>query len=241
MLFHLKAAALGEGCIRVRYHGKYAYASLVLSGTTTHILSLGVSDTSLAAAAAALQTVITDNATLTIRDVVAAINAWNDTTAARAVLQGDFEAEILNAIESDVFGGTTSMYVAEAGTTTNLKNAWMNNLIIDNDVSGTTSLRVPHPSISKASCIIKSIKGHAGTSGTPTVTRTIYDSAGNILDSSGAIDAATDALLIAALPVYDEPIVFDGPVVVRDTCGTVGHNTATTMKVQYAFAQAKNY
>lgn len=242
MLLKLKAAALAEGAIRVRYHGKYAYAILELTVSTpaAPVLSLGVSDTSLAAAVSAMQTVITGNATLNHRDVVAKVNNWIDTTAAREVLEGDFRAELYNSLYTDIFGGTSSPYAAAAGTL-QLKNTWQDALIIDNDVAGTTSVMIPPPGTSKGYAVIKSIKGHPGTSGTPTVTRTIYDMDGNALDSSGAIATATDALLLAALPVYDEPICFDGPVIVRDTCANVAHNTATTMKIQWGLAQAKNF
>jgi len=243
MLLHLKAAALAEGAIRVRYTGKYKYASLtlVVSTPAAPVLSLGVSDTSLAAAVSAKQTVITGDATLNHRDVIGSINNWIDTTAAREVLEGDFHAELYNSLYNDVFGGTSSPYAAEAGTTYNLKNTWVDSLIIDNDVSGTTSVMIPPPGTSKGFAVIKSIKGHPGTSATPTVTRSIYDMDGNQLDTSGAIATATDALLLAALPVYDEPVVFDGPVIVRDTCATEAHNDATTMKIQWGLAQAKNF
>lgn len=242
MIFHLKAAALAEGAIRVRYKGKYAYAALVLTVSTpaAPVLALGVSDTSLADAVTNKATVITGDATLNHRDVVAAVNNWLASTASHEVLQGDFEAELYNSLNTDIFGGVSSPYESAAGSL-NFKNTWRDALVIDNNVAGTTTVMIPPPSMSKGPAVIKSIKGHAGTSGTPTVTRTIYDADGNVLDSSGAIATATDALLLAALPVYDEPIIFDGPVVIRDTCANVAHNDATTMKIQWTFAQAKHF
>jgi len=245
MLMKLKSAALAAGAIRIRYKGKYAYGSstLVVSSAAAPVLSLGVSDTSLAAAVSAMQTVITGDATFNHRDVIASINNWIDTTAARAVLQGDFEAELYNSLNTDIFGGASSPYAADAGTANNLKTTWRDILIIDDDATGFgyTSLMIAPPALTRAAVAIKEITGHPGTSGTPTVTRTIYDIDGNVLASSGAIGTATDAKLAAALPAFSEPVVFDGPVVVRDTCATESNNDATTMRVMYAFAQAKNY
>ena len=245
MLMKLKSAALAAPCIRVRYTGKYAYASLVLVKTAAApILSLGVSDTSLATAAAALQTVITGDLTLNLRDVVQTINNWIDTTAARAVLQGDFKAELYNALYSDIFGNATAAQFETAAGTVQLKNVWADALIKDDNANGSshTSLMLAPPTMSRNMVAIKEITGHPGTSTTPTVVRSIYDMDGNLLASSGSIGSATDALLAAALPAFAEPVILcDGPVIVRDTIGTYSHNTATTMRVMYAFPQAKNF
>jgi len=245
MLMKLKSAALAAPCIRVRYTGKYAYATLVLVETAAApVLSLGVSDTSLAAATSAAQTVITGDLTFTLRDVVQSINNWIDTTAARAVLQGDFQAELYNALYSDVFGNATAAQFAAAAGTVQLKNVWADALIKDDDAEGSshTSLMIAPPSMSRGMVAIKEITGHPGTSGTPTVTRAIYDMDGNSLVSTAAIATATDALLAAALPAFAEPVILcDGPIIVRDTVATYGHNNATTMRVMYAFPQAKNF
>jgi hypothetical protein len=115
-------------------------------------------------------------------------------------------------------------------------------LLIDDDVAGHTSLRLPVAGTSNDKVTILNISGHPGTSGTPTVTRTIYNLAGTALWTTGAIATATDALLNPNRPTFNEPTIFgNGPVVVRDTCGTVGHNTATTMMVEWGFPQAKNW
>ena len=240
-IYQFKAAALAEGSLRARYTGKYPYAAavLVVSTPTAPVLSLGVSDTSLADAVSNAATVITGDATLTHRDAMASVNNWNATTASHTVDQGDFQCELYNSLYSDVFGGASSPYAAAAGTI-NLKNAWVNLLVIDNDVAGTTSLMLPPPSMSKNSVKIVSVRGHAGTSGTPTVTRTIYDMDGNTLISSGAVATATDALLLTALPVFDQPITIGEPVVVRDTCDNVAHNTGTTMVVEWGFPAAQD-
>jgi len=242
MLMHIKAASLAAGAIRVRYTGKYKYASLALAiGTpAAPVLQLGVSDTSLADAVTNDATVITGDATLNHRDVVASINNWLATTASHEVLEGDFKAELYNSLYSDIFGGTATPYPAAAGSL-NLKNEWQNALIIDDDATGFgyTSLMIAPPSMSKGPIAIKEISGHPGTSGNPTVTRAIYDMDGNVLvTTAAAVASATDALL---LKTFSEPVVFDGPVIVRDTCATEGHNDATTMIVMYAFPQAKNF
>ena len=245
MLMKLKSAALAAPCIRVRYTGKYAYASLVLVKTAAApILSLGVSDVSLADSVTNTEVVITGNLTLNLRDVVQSINNWLDTTSTQAVLQGDFQAELYNALYSDVFGNATAAQFETAAGTVQLKNVWADALIKDDNANGSahTSLMLAPPALSKNMVAIKEITGHPGTSGTPTVTRAIYDMDGNSLVSTAAIATATDALLAAALPAFAEPVILcDGPVIVRDTIGTYTHNTATTMRVMYAFPQAKNF
>lgn len=242
MLMHSNSAAQAAPCVRARYTGKYAYAAAVLDVGTVAVpfLRLGVSDTSLADAVTNVATVITADGTLNIRDVVASICNWSATTASHDVQEGEFQAELWNAIYSDEFGGSVNQYAAAAGSL-NLKNAWQPLLLIDDNVAGHTSLMLPPPAMSKAPAVISNIEGHPGTSGTPTVTRTIYDKNGNVLWTTGAIATATDALLNPNRPTFVEPVVWDGPVIVRDTCANVAHNTATTMQVTWAFAQPKNY
>jgi len=245
MLMKLKSAALAAPCIRVRYTGKYAYASLVLVKTAAApILSLGVSDVSLADSVTNTEVVITGNLTFNLRDVVQSINNWLDTTSTQAVLQGDFQAELYNALYSDIFGNATAAQFETAAGTVQLKNVWGDALIKDDNANGSshTSLMIAPPSMSHGMVVIKEITGHPGTSGTPTVVRSIYDMDGNLLASSGSIGSATDALLAAALPAFAEPVILcDGPVIVRDTVATCGHNDATTMRVMYGFPQAKNF
>jgi len=234
MIMRVKQAALAEGAIMIRYTGPFAYASakLTVSSPAAPVLQVGVSDTSLAAAAAAVKTVITGDGTLTHRDVVAAVNAWYDTTAATEVKQGEFEVEMLHSLETDVFGGTTSPYAADAGTSDNLKNTWVNKLIIDNDAddTGYVSVRLPDPELSKGPVAIRT--------GTPTITRSIYKGDGTLVWSLGSVATATGALLAVD---FEEPvIVADGPVVVRDTAATPAHMTETTMAVMYGYPSGQN-
>ncbi len=237
-----KQAALALPCIRARYTGKYEYAALVLDVGTpaAPVLKLGVSDTSLADAVTNVATIITGDGTLNIRDVVASVRNHSATTASHVVQEGEFDCEISNAVYSDVFGGSANQYAAAAGSV-NLKNTWRDALLIDDDVAGTTTLRLPPCGMSNGPVVILNITGHPGTSGTPTVTRTILDIDGTELWSTGAIATATDALLNPNIPTFAEPTMFSSKVVVvRDTCSNVAHNTATTLTVTYALAQAKN-
>lgn len=231
------SAAIAEPCIQLTYKGPYAYAAavLVVSSPTAPVLSVGVSDTSLADAVSNAAAVITGDGTLTLRDVVASLKLHQATTASHVVRECEFEAVLWNAIYSDVFGGSSSPYAAAAGVI-NLKNTPTGILIIDNDVAGTTSLRIPVPSVSNGPVAISNVAGHPGTSGTPTVTREIYDLDGNVLATlDSAVASATDALLNPNRPTFVNPVILhSGPVVVRDTCGTAGHNTTTTLKVEYA-------
>jgi hypothetical protein len=246
MIMHSKSAALAAPAIRWKYTGKYAYASLKLtvSSPTAPVLALGVSDTDQAAAVTAEQTVITGNGTLNLRDVVESINNWLDTTAARAVLQGDFRAELANALYSDIFGGTATPFETAAGTL-NGKNTWQDGLIVDDNAEGfgyTSLMLAPYSMGLKGPVVLKEITGVPGTSGTPTVTRNVYDQDGNLLATSGSIATATAALLLAALPAWGEPVILgNGPIVIRDTCATAAHNTGTTMRATYGFPSAKNF
>ncbi len=244
MIMQSLAAALGEAAISVKYDGPYAYASWVLvPGTTAPALSLGVSDTSLADATSNAEAVITGDGTLTLQDVVAAIEMWTTSTASHVVNEREFQCEINNAIYTDVFGGSSAAYVAAAGTV-QLKGAFVGCLAIVNGNTGTITVRVPPRALSHNVITIKDISGHPGTSGTPTVTRQILGNDGTVYYTSGAIATATDALLKpngVAAPLFFEPIMFSGgPVVVRDTCGTAAHANATTMFVMWGLPKAKD-
>jgi len=243
MIMHSTQAAQAAPCIRIRYTGKYAYASAVLNVGTVAVpfIQLGVSDTSLADAVTNDATVITADATYNLRDVIASIKNWSATTASHVVREGEFEAEIWNGLYNDEFGGSVNQYAAAAGSL-QLKNDWQGALLIDDNVAGHTSLLLPLPALSKGQVVISNICGFAGTTGTPTVTRTIYDLDGNSLWTTGSIATATDALLNPNRPTFTEPTIFgNGPVVVRDTCANVAHNTATTMAVSWGFPQAKSW
>jgi len=243
MIMQALQAAQAAPCIRVRYTGKYAYAAAVLDVGTVAVpfLRLGVSDTDLADAVTNVATVITADGTLNLRDVVSSVKNWSATTASHDVLEGNFEAELSNGLYNDEFGGSVNQYAAAAGSL-QLKNTWQGALLIDDNVAGHTSLRLPVAGVSNGQVTILNISGYPGTSGTPTVTRAIYALDGTSLWTTAAIATATGALLNPNRPTFNEPTIFgNGPVVVRDTCANVAHNTATTMLVEWGLPQAKNF
>lgn len=241
MIMNASQMAQAAPCIRVRYSGRYDHAALVLdvSNGAAPILKLGVSNTSLADAVTNAATVITADGTLTLRDVIASIGNWSATTASHDVLEREFDAELWNGLYSDVFGGSVNQYAAAAGSL-QLKGTWQPALLIDDNVAGHTSLMLPPPSVSKDVCVISNIEGVPGTSGTPTVTRTIYDKDGNALWTTGAIANATSALLNPNRPTFTEPCIFsNGPVIVRDTCANVAHNTSTNVVVTWGIPRQR--
>lgn len=241
MIMNASQMAQAAPCIRVRYSGRYDHAALVLdvSSAAAPILKLGVSNTSLADAVTNAATVITGDGTLTLRDVIASIGNWSATTASHDVLEREFDAELWNGLYNDVFGGSVNQYAAAAGSL-QLKGTWQPALLIDDDVAGHTSLMLPPPAVSKDVCVISNIEGVPGTSGTPTVTRTIYDKDGNALWTTGAIASATSALLNPNRPTFTEPCIFsNGPVIVRDTCATVAHNTGTNVVVTWGIPRQR--
>ena len=244
MIMQSLAAALGEAAIRVKYDGPYAYASLVLnvSAPAAPILSLGVSDTSLADATSNAEAVITGDGTLTLQDVVAAIEMWNTSTASHIVQEREFECDIFNAIYTDVFGNASVPYVTAAGVL-NLKGAFVGCLIIVNANTGTVTIRVPPPALSKNTITIKDISGLTGSSGVPTLTRQILGNDGTVYYTSGAISSATAALMKPSVvaPLFFEPLQFaGGVVVVRDTCSTPAHAVSTTVNVMWGLPKAKD-
>lgn len=245
MIMQSLQAAQNAPCIRVRYTGEFQHAAFLLnvSTPTEPFVQLGVSNTDLTAAAAAAETVITGDGSLTLRDVVAAINNWFSNTEGREVLEKNFEAVIWNGLYTDVFGAATSPYSASAGTVRELKNTWHGELLIvdDSDNVGYTSLRLPPPQQGNGAAVVLNISGLTGTSGTSTVTRSIYDLDGNVLWSTGEVADATDALMNPNRPTFVEPVMFSSkPIVIRDTVAAAAENIGTTMQATWALMQAKN-
>lgn len=245
MIMELTTAALAEEAIEIKYIGKYDYAACVIDqdggADESPLITLGVSDTSLAAAVTAAQTVVTGSATMDIQEVIAKIGIWYDTTAARKVLEGDFKCQQFNSLLNDsVYDASNPKFEDDAGTTNNLKLGWYGALTWDNNVDSTgfVTLRVPQEGEFNGAIAIKEISGCLGTSGTPTVTRTIYDKEGTSQWSLGAVATATAATL---LKTFAEPVKFGSSVYVRDTAATAAHVTATTLSVMYAHVAARDY
>lgn len=245
MIMQLETAALAEDAIEIKYIGKYDYAACFIDDNggadASPLISLGVSDTDLAAAVTAMQTVVTGSATMDIQEVIATIGLWNDSTAARKVLQGDWKCRQFNSLLNDtVYAASTALFEDDDGTTNNYKDGWKGALTWDNNATGVgfVTLRVPQECEFNGAIAIKEISGHLGTSATPTVTRTIYNKAGTAQWSLGSVASATSALL---LKTFAEPVKFGSPVYVRDTAANVAHATATTMSVMYTHVAAKDY
>jgi len=242
MIMEMASAALAENAIEIRYDGDYDYASAVCDDSggaaSSPLISLGVSNTSLAAAVSAAQTVYTGTSTGDIQEVIAKLGIWYDTTAAREVFAGDFKVRQFNSLLNDsIYHASAAKFEDDAGTT-NLKNTWTGFLTWDNNVDSTgfVTLRIPTQAEFNNVVAVKELSGHSGTSGTPTLTRTIYNAAGTSKWSSGATATATSALM---LKTFAEPVMFGGPIIVRDTAGTVGHLNATTMSVMFANVSQK--
>jgi len=219
------ALALGEGAIRVKYNGPFDFASCVIDATggtnSSPLISLGVSDTNLAAAAAALETVFTStDGNDDMADIVASINWWRSSTSGAIVRTGDFACEILHALNVDTpYHVSAAKFASDAGTTTNLADGnWHDILLWDNDAAGVyqVSRRIPLPKSSKGGVKIARINGGlAKSDGTSALTsgmaRRIYEDDGTVLYSSGTVAAIT-----SDLDWRLAPISFKNPVIVRD-------------------------
>jgi len=244
MIMEPQAAALAENAIEIRYKGKYDYAACFIDddggANASPLISLGVSNTDLAAAVTAMQTVVTGSATMDIHEVIATINNFYDTTAARKVLAGEWEARQFNSLLNDtVYAASTALFEDDDGTTNNYKKGWYGILTWDNNATGVgmVTLRVPQEAEFNSLIAISEISGLTGATGTPTITRAIYNKEGTSLWTNGGVASATAALLKQTFP---EPVKFGSPVYVRDTAANVAHLTATTMFVVYAHVPAKD-
>ena len=229
-----QALALGEGALRVKYNGKFKYASVTVAETggtdASPLISLGVSDTTLAAAVSAMETVFTSTAnTDTIDDIQKSIHWWQTSTAGAIVKSGDWSCEVLHAIANSTtdtpYHASAAKFAADAGTTTNFADGnWHDTLLWDNDAAGVyqVSRRVAHPGISKGGVVLAYITGGlAKSDGTTALTsgmqRRIYDDDGNVLYDSGAVAAIT-----STLDWRTAPVAYAFPVIVRDKAYSSG-------------------
>lgn len=202
LIINPTAMAVAEAAIRVKYNGVFAYAAVVVDqdgGTdSSPLIKLGVSDTSLAAAVTAAETVFTSTAgTDVMNDIVNAIRWWRTTTSGARVESGDFECEIKNALGNSTvdtpYHASAAKFADDNGSTTNFADgSWHDTMLWDNDSAGVygVHLRVPGPELSKGGVVIDSIIGDltkaAGTALDSGMRRYLYDDDGNVLWDSGA-------------------------------------------------------
>ena len=247
-VFGQQAAAVAEAALRVRYNGSFAYASFTAASTSgTLVVSLGVSDTSLAAAVSAMETVFTSSAnTDRVNHIKDLIRWWKTTTSGAEVKSGDFECEVLHALGNSVVDAphhaTVDLFEDDAGTTNNLRGEWREVLLWDNDATGVygVHLRLPHPKTSKNGVTIDSIVGDL--TGTDLAAldngmiRIIYDDDGNALWSSGAQTTNGLANYNIIAGARGGPVSFNKPVVIYDRAAVAGDAAdvdATSMVVRY--------
>lgn len=172
-LFHSTAMALAEGAIRVRYVSRqFEFASFTAASSSGELtLSLGVSNTDLAAAVTAKEDIYVSSGTSDrMDDIVATIRNWRTTTSGAEVRTGDFDCELLHCIGAESPDhATVDKFEDDAGTTNSLTNAWREVLLWDNDAAtgvGKVTLRLPHPAASKGGVALGAVSGALSTAGT---------------------------------------------------------------------------
>lgn len=248
MILKATSMALAESAIEVLYRGKKKFATIVIDADGgadySPLISLGVSDTSLAQAVTNKVTAFTGASTSTIKDLIVAIqNASGGTIGADTEINvGDFDCRIKNALPTDAaYSASAAQFVDAAGTTTNLssyKGGWFQTLVWDNDAASTghVTLRIPTPAEGQGPVAIRLIQGvttqsDGTTAITSGLTRTIYNADGTTFWT------ITDATPTSAEMKFDlsEPIVFDGPVIIRDTGATASEVDATSTIVAWGY------
>jgi len=237
--FHRAAMALAEGAIRVKYNGQYAYACVVVDqdgGTdSSPLIGLGVSDTSLAAAVTAVETVFTSTAnTDLMNDIVNSIRWWKTTTSGARVETGDFECEIKNALGNSTvdtpYHASAAKFADDDGTTTNFADgSWHDTMLWDNDSAGVYGchLRLPAPELSKGGVVLDAIIGDLTESdGTKVesngMRRYIYDDDGNVLWDSGAQTTLGNANYNILAGDRAEAVTFAQPIIIFDRAADSG-------------------
>lgn len=228
-VFQSKAMALGESAIRVKYNGAYDFACVIVDqdgGTgSSPLIKLGVSDTDLAAAVTAAETVYTSTGdTNLMNDMVNAIRWWKTTTSGAVVESKDFDCEITNALGNSTidtpYHATVEKFVDDDGSTTNFADGdWHGTVLWVNvaDSVGTVSLRLPPAGTSKGQVTIASKTGEATVAAetvlTQGITARIYNDDGDVLWTSGK----AMALAGVNLDWNERPVTFNSPVIIRDT------------------------
>lgn len=234
MLQHIAAMALGESAIQVQYKGKKGFATIVIDADGgadySPLVSLGVSDSSVAQAVTNKVTAFTGASTSTLDDLIVAINNCLGGTVDGDddIKLGDFQARIKDSLRTDsLYSAAAAEFANEAGTAQNLKGYvdsttgynWFSTLVRDNDANGVGAIykRVPPPDISNGPVAIGTITGISSNSGTAITNGLVRE----ILDDKGSVlwtySDATPTAAEAKFYFENGPIVFDGPVVVRDS------------------------
>lgn len=220
-----------EAAIQVKYRGMKQFAIVEIDADggagASPLISLGVSDTSLAQAVTNMVTVFTGTTTSEMRDIVANIaNGSGGTIDADDDIKiGDFMCRLKNSIESDdAYHATVDMFSDDAGATTNFRSdEWEDTLLWVNDATsvGACRLKVPQPEVSEGGVGIESIAGAScdddGTTVTTGIKRSLLDKDGNVLWTishatlaRGDTDTDKDW---GALVVFD-----NGPHMFKDEC-----------------------
>jgi len=236
------AMALAEAAIQVKYRGNKAFAIVEVDGDggagSSPLISLGVSDTSLAQAVTNMVTVFTgaaSGASSEMRDVVANINGGSGGTidGDDDIKIGDFMCRLKNSIESDsIYHAAIAMFEDEAGTN-NVREGWTDSLTWDNDVDSVAAVRlkIPQPDVSEASVGIETIKGVTCQSTNATIVAGIKR---ELLDQEGTVLwTASEATLEFGDTEIDKDfgflIAFDnGPLMVKDSLLTASNSSELT-------------
>ena len=253
MLQHIAAMALGESAIQVMYRGKKSFAAIVIDAeggaNYSPKVSLGVSDTSVSQAVTNIATAFTGTSASTLDDLIVAINNCLGGTVDGDddIKLGDFQARIKDSLRTDsLYSTVAAEFTDEDGTSQNLKgyvdsttgSNWFSTLVRDNDANGVGAIykRLPPPDIGNGPVAIGTITGISSKSGTAItngLVREIFDDKGTVM---WTYSAASPTAAGAKFYFENGPIVFDGPVVVRDSVlasGEYAEMVATTTAITW--------
>jgi len=231
MLVQQANMALAESAIQILYKGKKQFAAVVIDadgGTNkSPKISLGVSDVSQATAQSNAQAAFTSVEASTLAELITNVKNFNYGTSGPLggsenddfIDLNDFDCQVKDALESDVIGhASASKFADDAGATNLVGAGWSNYLVWDNDTAGVyqVTLRIPTPAKGKGTVALVEVKGLTKKDATTQITnglkRTIYDNEGNVLFTIS--DATPTESEMQYAP--SQPVVFAGPVIVRD-------------------------